>query len=57
MYKSKGICGGIGRKQPTTNVTGCKAYSTWANMIKRCYGKGYVSYNEVDVCDDWKKFK
>lgn len=41
-------------------ISKCHFYSTWQNMLKRCYNAGYItrfpSYMGCSVCDEWKYF-
>ena len=38
----------------------CKIYSTWLDMLRRCYDESYLSrfpsYSECTVCEDWRSF-
>lgn len=44
----------------TGKVTRCPFYSTWANMLKRCYNSKYQEtrqkYKDCFVCEDWIRF-
>ena len=35
----------------------CPAYTTWQNMLRRCYyTKNHTNYSRAIVCDEWHKF-
>lgn len=34
-----------------------KPYTTWRNMLNRCYGEKNSAYSNVTVCDRWKTFE
>lgn len=35
----------------------CPAYTTWQNMLRRCYyTKNTTNYSPATVCDEWHKF-
>lgn len=59
MYRPN-VCGvgyiGIGEYGKVSHL---KAYSTWADMIRRCYsGEGkYPRYHHVSVSKDWHNFQ
>ena len=41
-------------------MLGTKLYSTWSNMMRRCYNptdKGYNSYSKKGVCSRWHEFE
>ena len=61
------VCGvgylGIGKYTSRNKVSKDKSkhYTTWANMIKRCYDEKirekYPTYKDVTVCEEWKCFQ
>lgn len=54
------ILGGIAINDSDTFIKDNKAYSTWVDMIRRCYDKGIQkkrpTYTECYVCKEWMHF-
>lgn len=52
---------GEGKYKPTKNNRITKEYSTWNNMLKRCYNKKLQeklhTYRGCTVCNEWKNFQ
>jgi hypothetical protein len=68
MVKDKllpSVCGvgfiGDGNHKTSKNNKHTKAYSVWAAMIQRCYGKKFKiktpSYSECYACEEWHNFQ
>lgn len=52
---------GVGKYKANVNRKPTKAYTTWVNMLMRCYEPHYVNkfptYIYVTVCDEWHNFQ
>lgn len=52
---------GEGEYELSENGKNTKCYSTWLQMIRRCYSKKYQekhpSYKECEVCQEWHNFQ
>lgn len=49
---------GIGNFKVSVNNKHTKEYSTWKNMMMRCYSKkNYITYKNCTVCKDWHNFQ
>lgn len=59
MYKIG--CFGIGKYKANINNKNTIEYTTWADMIKRCYDpyniNKQLTYQEVTVCKEWLNFQ
>lgn len=52
---------GIGNYKPSIKGIKSKNYSTWYDMLKRCYSEKYhqkqISYKDCSVCNEWLNFQ
>lgn len=52
---------GIYKKGVYNTITGKKAYTTWKNILQRCYDEKtlnkFPSYIGCEICEDWKYFE
>ena len=52
---------GTGKYKASENRKATKAYSTWDNMLKRCYDPYYINkrptYIDCYVCEEWHNFQ